>query len=171
MMVQASAPVPAAESRPAFTLVELIAIVVVLAVLSGVAIPRYIDYSTNAKATAIVTDYRVIRQTAYQYYYLFNSFGSSGGTDPEAPVQLRTYFQQDPYARSAGSPWRWASTCGPSVFTTDLWYRQTAAGVTTDAVVQRVQAMLAGTLFGYDGVNSDGAASYWVYNVGSVGVP
>lgn len=171
MTVQPSAPVPAADSRAAFTLVELIVIIVVLAILSGVAIPRYIDYSTNAKATAIVQDYRVIRQTAYGYYYLYNSYGTSQTPDPEAPVELRSAFQQDPYTRSAGSPWRWASTCGQSVFTTDLWYRQTAAGVSTDAVVQRVQGMLVGTPFGYDGVNSDGAASYWVYNIGPVGVP
>ena len=36
--------------RSAFTLVELIVIIVVLAILSGVAIPKYIDYTTNAKA-------------------------------------------------------------------------------------------------------------------------
>jgi general secretion pathway protein G len=36
----------------AFTLVELIVIIVVLAILSGVAIPRYIDYTANARASA-----------------------------------------------------------------------------------------------------------------------
>ena len=36
----------------AFTLVELIVVIVVLAILSGVAIPRYIDYSARAKEAA-----------------------------------------------------------------------------------------------------------------------
>jgi prepilin-type N-terminal cleavage/methylation domain-containing protein len=36
----------------AFTLIELIVVIVVLAVLSAVAIPKYIDYSANAKASA-----------------------------------------------------------------------------------------------------------------------
>ena len=36
----------------AFTLVELIVVIVVLAILAGVAIPKYIDYSANAKAAA-----------------------------------------------------------------------------------------------------------------------
>jgi type II secretory pathway pseudopilin PulG len=36
----------------AFTLIELIAIIVVLAVLSGVAIPRYIDYTQAARTAA-----------------------------------------------------------------------------------------------------------------------
>ncbi|GEM_PF-536179 len=38
--------------RRAFTLVELIAIIVVLAILSGVAIPKYIDYRVSAKTAA-----------------------------------------------------------------------------------------------------------------------
>jgi general secretion pathway protein G len=39
-------------SSRAFTLVELIVVIVVLAILSGVAIPRYIDYSARAKESA-----------------------------------------------------------------------------------------------------------------------
>lgn len=39
--------------RRAFTLVELIAVMVVLAVLAGVAIPKYFDYADRAKATAL----------------------------------------------------------------------------------------------------------------------
>ena len=36
----------------AFTLIELIVVIVVLAILAGVAIPKYIDYTANAKASA-----------------------------------------------------------------------------------------------------------------------
>ncbi|MCX5688428.1 MAG: prepilin-type N-terminal cleavage/methylation domain-containing protein [Planctomycetota bacterium] len=36
----------------AFTLVELVAVIVVLAILAGVAIPKYIDYSASAKVSA-----------------------------------------------------------------------------------------------------------------------
>ncbi len=38
--------------RAAFTLIELIAVIVVLAILSGVALPRYFDYSERAKQSA-----------------------------------------------------------------------------------------------------------------------
>lgn len=37
----------------AFTLIELIAVLVVLAVLSGVALPKYFDYSARAKSSAL----------------------------------------------------------------------------------------------------------------------
>lgn len=40
-------------ARGAFTLVELIAVMVVLAVLAGVAIPKYFDYADRAKAAAL----------------------------------------------------------------------------------------------------------------------
>jgi prepilin-type N-terminal cleavage/methylation domain-containing protein len=39
--------------RRAFTLIELIAVIVVLAILSGVALPRYFDYTNRAKAGAM----------------------------------------------------------------------------------------------------------------------
>jgi len=35
-----------------FTLIELIAVIVVLAILAGVALPRYFDYSDDAKESA-----------------------------------------------------------------------------------------------------------------------
>ncbi|MEM8835298.1 MAG: type II secretion system protein [Planctomycetota bacterium] len=40
-------------SRRAFTLIELIAVVVILAVLSGIAIPTYFDYSARAQTAAV----------------------------------------------------------------------------------------------------------------------
>lgn len=38
--------------RRAFTLIELIAVIVVLAILSGVALPRFFDHSAKAKEAA-----------------------------------------------------------------------------------------------------------------------
>ena len=39
-------------TRRAFTLIELIAVVVILAILSGVALPKYFDYAADAKKSA-----------------------------------------------------------------------------------------------------------------------
>ena len=39
-------------NRKGFTLIELIAVVVVLAILAGVALPKYFDYAAQAKVSA-----------------------------------------------------------------------------------------------------------------------
>jgi MSHA pilin protein MshA len=40
-------------TRRAFTLIELIAVMVVLAILAGVALPKYFDYSAQAKLASV----------------------------------------------------------------------------------------------------------------------
>lgn len=42
-----------APRRSGFTLIELIAVLVVLAILSGVALPKYLDYSARARSSAL----------------------------------------------------------------------------------------------------------------------
>ena len=89
----------------AFTLVELIVIIVVLAILSGVAIPKYIDYTANAKASAAKATIGAVRSAIGNFYA--NSM--SGGT-PAFPtlVQMQTLgavmqeaIQPNPYNNSA----------------------------------------------------------------------
>ncbi len=58
----------AARKTRAFTLVELIVIIVVLAILSGVAIPKYIDYTANAKASAGKATIGAVRTAIANFY-------------------------------------------------------------------------------------------------------
>ncbi|HZW06792.1 MAG TPA: prepilin-type N-terminal cleavage/methylation domain-containing protein [Phycisphaerales bacterium] len=54
-------------STRAFTLVELIAVIVVLAILAGVAIPKYFDYSTRARASALSGTLKAMQQSILAY--------------------------------------------------------------------------------------------------------
>lgn len=61
-----------------FTLVELIAVIVVLAILSAVAIPKYFDYASSAKASAAKATLGAVRSAIANFYA--NSIVSTGGT-------------------------------------------------------------------------------------------
>ena len=74
-------------TRRAFTLVELIVIIVVLAILSGVAIPKYIDYTANAKSSAGKATIGAVRSAIANFYA--NSALTGAATYPTL-VQMQT---------------------------------------------------------------------------------
>lgn len=76
-----------AARRGAFTLIELIAVIVVLAILSGVALPRFFDYSAKAKESACRGALGGVRSAIANFY----SNSAVNGT-PVYPTiaQLRT---------------------------------------------------------------------------------
>lgn len=53
---------------PAFTLIELIAVIVVLAILAGVAVPRYFDYSNRARTSALQGTLGNVRSALANFY-------------------------------------------------------------------------------------------------------
>ena len=59
---------PASGASRAFTLIELIAVVVVLAILSGVALPRFFDYSAKAKESACRGALGGVRTALTEFY-------------------------------------------------------------------------------------------------------
>lgn len=101
----------------AFTLIELIAVMIVLAILAGVAVPRYIDYTDRARTAALQGTLGNVRSAAANFY----ANASLSGT-PAYPtlVQLTTTgtvmqdtFPQNPYnslnTASAGTAANWAA--------------------------------------------------------------
>lgn len=71
----------------AFTLIELIAVIVVLAILAGVAVPRYFDYTNRARTSALQGTLGNVRSAMSNFY----ANASLSGT-PAYPtlVQLTT---------------------------------------------------------------------------------
>lgn len=62
--------------RRAFTLIELVAVMVVLAVLAGVAIPKYFNYADRAKASSVQGTLGAVR-TALSSFYTETSVAGS----------------------------------------------------------------------------------------------
>ncbi len=54
--------------RRGFTLIELIAVIIVLAILAGVAVPKYFDYSTKAKESAAKATLGATRSAIANFY-------------------------------------------------------------------------------------------------------
>ena len=72
----------------AFTLVELIVVIVVLAILSGVAIPKYFDYAAKAKESACKATIGAVRSAIANYYA--NQLVNNGTAAYPTLVQLQT---------------------------------------------------------------------------------
>jgi len=51
----------------AFTLIEFIAVIIVLAILGAVAVPRYFDYSIRARASAMAASLRIMKSGLLAY--------------------------------------------------------------------------------------------------------
>ena len=76
--------------RPAhaFTLIELIAVIVVLAILSGVAIPKYFDYAVKAKESSAKGILGGVRSAIANFYS--NSVVNTGAAAYPTLVQMQT---------------------------------------------------------------------------------
>lgn len=92
-------------ARCAFTLVELVAVIVVLAILGGVAIPKYFDYTNRARTSAALGAVGGIR-TALNTYMLNTAV--TGTPQYPTAVQLGTAgtvlpgaLPRNPYNNSA----------------------------------------------------------------------
>jgi prepilin-type N-terminal cleavage/methylation domain-containing protein len=73
---------------PAFTLVELIAVIVVLAILAAVAVPRYFDHRLRSVSVAVAADYRLMTNAAWSY------FRDTGQWAPDAWIAFSPELQQ-----------------------------------------------------------------------------
>lgn len=83
----------------AFTLVELIAVIVVLAILAGVAVPRYFDYTDRARSSAVQGTLANVR-SAIANYYANSSLSGSAAFPTLVQLQTNGTVMQEPIPRN-----------------------------------------------------------------------
>lgn len=94
--------------RRAFTLIELIAVIVVLAILAGVAAPRFFDYREKAMVTTTATSLKVITGAVWAYQRDNGMFPPD--VNPNIlPPELRKYLDDTTMVKapSCGGTWDW----------------------------------------------------------------
>jgi prepilin-type N-terminal cleavage/methylation domain-containing protein len=90
-------PFPANRKLAAFTLVELIAVIVVLAILAAVAVPRYFDISERARINRMAGHFRVLASALQRYQMNHGEPVRDVVWGPMSPGL-------EPYLQSTGSP-------------------------------------------------------------------
>ena len=91
--------------RRGFTLIELIAVIVVLAILAGVALPKYFDYSAQARASSCKGTLGAVRSGIANFYANSAISGTASYPSFAQLTTLGTVMQEvlpaNPYNSSA----------------------------------------------------------------------
>jgi prepilin-type N-terminal cleavage/methylation domain-containing protein len=116
--------------RNGFTLVEVLTVVVVIGILSGMAVPIYRDVSVRADAARVISDVNTI-QLAVAEYLVDNKAHPSSGEIGVMPPQLEDRLPAEfPFAWGAVK-YRYRRWAIPG---TGTWYGRQARGLPNVAV-------------------------------------
>jgi len=77
--------------RAGFTLVEVLVVMIILGLLSGIALLKYLDMRATAKTAALAADFRAVTVAALNYYADNNEWPAESGPG-QVPNGLRGYL-------------------------------------------------------------------------------
>jgi prepilin-type N-terminal cleavage/methylation domain-containing protein len=77
--------------RHGFTIIELMMVMIVMGLLSGMAILKYIDLRHRARAAEVAADLQAVRLAAYGAWYEHNTWPTDAGPG-QVPADLVAYL-------------------------------------------------------------------------------
>lgn len=84
-----------------FTLIELMIVVAIVAILSAIALPAYMDFQTRSKVSEVVTTMGACKTTVGEFYQSNNGWITRGNTAIDADIcQDQNIAQQSAYLLS-----------------------------------------------------------------------
>lgn len=81
-------------SHRGFTIIELMMVMIVIGLLAGLAILKYVELRHRARAAQVAADLESIRLAAYGAWYEHNEWPSDAGAG-EVPLALVPYLPQN----------------------------------------------------------------------------
>ena len=74
-------------SRRGFTIIELLTVALILSILAGISLLKYIDLRNTARAAEVAGDFRAVLVAAYNYHAEYDTWPPDGGPGaPPAPL-------------------------------------------------------------------------------------
>jgi len=106
---------PILSNQSGFTLIEIIAVLIILGILAAVAVPRYIDLTANAQQRALDAGIAELngRETLKWADVKLSNTGYTTGADAALVFDTDIYVLGDPYTWQGGPP---ATTGGTLIY-------------------------------------------------------
>ena len=106
-------PMHRSRSLRAFTMIEMVGVLAVIAILAGLLVPRVFSVITSAKVSAATFGISTVKTAAMMYYGKFGKFGNTNGVviastnlpflSYDSQVLLREGFLEKPFDSPIGS--------------------------------------------------------------------
>jgi prepilin-type N-terminal cleavage/methylation domain-containing protein len=80
--------------RHGFTIIELLAVMIVIGLLAGIALLKYIDLRHRARAVQVAADLETVRLAAYSAWYEHNTWPNEAAPG-QVPADLVPYLPQN----------------------------------------------------------------------------